>query len=465
MSQAAADGAIAHEAPAGLLLVPRLRSALFEITVHDPENAPRWTLRIVSTLFGLLLLWAMFARLDIVAVAEGRLMPQTYVKIVQPAESGIVREILVREGDAVQAGQVLLRLDPTENAADSTATERESAMQRLELRRIDAELAGAEMSRELGDDAALFMQMQAQQRAHRQAFLDALAQEKQVRERSIRELEAARETEHKLQTTLPSYERSAAAYEKLASEKLIGQLQAEEQRRTAIEQAQDLASQRATVQSLQAAVAQSEQRLAQLKSNYESDLHTARVAAVEKLTQLDQQSTKLQYRQSNLELRAPQAGTVKELATTTLGAVVQPGTVLLSLVPANEPLRAEVSVQNQDIGFVRAGQPVRLKLATYPFQRHGMLEGTVKTVIADASAPINSNPAAGSGAASTTGGPPMSFKAVIELKEQVLNTNGVRYPLAAGMQVAAEIVEGKRTVLQYLLSPVQRVTDEAGRER
>lgn len=272
------------------------------------------------------------------------------------------------------------------------------------------------------------------------------------------------ETEHKLRTTLPSYERSAAAYEKLASQKLIGQLQAEAQRRTAVEQAQDLAAQRATVRSLESAVAQSVRRVAQLKSGYESDLHGARLAALEKLTSLDQTSTKLRYRQSHLELRAPQAGTVKELATTTQGAVVQPGTVLVSLVPANEPLRAEVLIRNQDIGFVRAGQPVRLKLATYPFQRYGMLEGTVKTIIADASESSPARASAGSGV-SAADGPPASFKAVIELKEQALTTHGTRYPLAAGMQLAAEIAEGKRTVLEYLLSPVRQVTDEAGRER
>jgi len=444
-----------------LSFAPRLRTALFDITAHDPEVAPRWTLRIVCALFGLLLLWAMFARLDIVAVAEGRLVPQTYVKIVQPADAGIVREILVREGDSVKAGQVLLRLDPTENAADSKATDREAALQRLEVRRIDAELAGQAMSREAGDDGLLYLQMQAQQRAHRQAFLDSLAQERQVRERAVKALAAARETEHKLRSTLPSYERSAAAYEKLATEKLIGQLQAEEKRRAAVEQEQDLAAQQATVESLQAAVSESDQRLAQLRSAYESDLHTARIAAVERLTELEQQGTKLAYRQSHLELRAPQAGTVKELATTTVGTVVQPGTVLLSLVPVNEPLRAEVAVRNEDIGFVHAGQAVRLKLATYPFQRYGLLEGTVRTVIADATSVSSGNTTA----VTSGNSQPTTFKAVIDLKEQVLTSNAGRLPLAAGMQLGAEIVEGKRTVLEYLLSPIHRVVDEAGRER
>src|SRR3954451_5156499 len=95
----------------------RIRSALFDIASKDPEHAPRFMLWAIALLFALLLLWAILAKLDIVAVADGRLVPQTYVKVIQPTDAGIVREILVDEGDHVEQGQVLLRLDPTENSA------------------------------------------------------------------------------------------------------------------------------------------------------------------------------------------------------------------------------------------------------------------------------------------------------------------------------------------------------------
>lgn len=444
---------------------PRIRSPLFEIASRPPARAPRWTLGLICTLFGLLLAWAAFAELDIVAVAPGRLVPQTHVKIVQPAAAGIVREILVEEGDAVAEGEVLVRLDPTETAADRAAIERELAIQQLQLRRIDAELTGTVMDERSGEDPALFAQASAQQRANRQAHAYALTRQQAALERAERQLAAAREVVRKLELTQPSYRKSVEAYDKLEAKQVVGAIQAEEVRREAIENAQNLEAQRATVAGQAAAVQEATRELARLSSAHTGELQAQRIQIVSRIGQLEQERVKAAFQESNLELRAPQAGIVKELATTSLGAVVQPGTVLVSLVPQDEPLLAEVSIQNQDIGFVQPGQAVRLKLATYPFQRYGMLEGTVRTVQADAQqtnaqSVTTSDMKAGSGVAST-----MAFKATIALQQQALIADGVHLPLAAGMQLSAEIVEGRRTVLQYLLSPVQRVLSEAGVER
>ena len=134
----------------------------------------------------------------------------------------------------------------------------------------------------------------------------------------------------------------------------------------------------------------------------------------------------------------------------------EPGTVLPSLVPHDEPLLAEVEIENKDIGFV-AEAPVRLKLTAYPFPKYGMLEGTVRTISADASS--------GDGNASQEQQREPAFRALIELNQQVLEATEQQLPLSAGMQVSAEIVQGQRIVLEYLLSPVQRVVSEAGMER
>jgi hemolysin D len=138
-------------------------------------------------------------------VANGRLVPQTCVKIVQLAEAGIIREILVDEGDKVEQAQVLVRLDPTVNAVHTAATGRELPLEQLQLRRIESELAGTAMTRETTDAAELFAQVDAQRVSHRQEFLDSLAQENAARDRALNELVASRELLEKLEATLPSY--------------------------------------------------------------------------------------------------------------------------------------------------------------------------------------------------------------------------------------------------------------------
>jgi len=446
------------------LLTPRVRSALFELVTQDPSRSSRMTLHILMALFVTLLLWAAVARLDIVAVAEGRLVPQTYLKIVQPAEAGIVRELLVKEGQHVRKDEVLVRLDPTLASADRRSAASQLALKRLEMRRIDAQLSGHPLETEPGDDVALVAQVRLDGIARERAYLDQIAQEEATRARNESELVAARETLAKLERTLPSYEQTAQAYERLANEKLVGTLEAESKKREALEHAQDLKSQAAFVASLESSLHAQKSKLIQLTSAYRSTLQSERSQRLGEANQLAEEFHKQGFREGLLELRAPQEGIVKDLSTTTIGAVVQLGTVLLTLVPEHEPLRAEVYIRNEDVGFVREGQHVRIKVAAYPFTKYGLLEGTVHTLGADASR-IDDAANATHRETSDSGQSPSVFKAIIELQRQRLESSGLRLPIVAGMAVQAEIREGQRTIIEYLLSPVARVADEAGGER
>ena len=429
---------------------------LLAIQQSPPPKLPRVVFFVVATLFATLLAWSVLGRLDIVAVAEGRLVPESYTKIVQPAEAGLIKEVLVSEGQSVEQGQVLIRLDPTLAGADDLSLGSELASRRLALRRIDAELRGTRLLPRPGDDPGLLAQVQLQALTHRQAYLDALAQEHASRERALHDLRAAQETLAKLRSTSVLVQQSADAHRRLAAEGFYSPLSSNEKEREAIEQAQDLKAQVAGVQGLQSTLAAQDKKIAALSSNFRNQLQTERTEVMGQLAKLEQDSRKLKFKAGLLELRAPQAGTVKDIATTTVGAVVQPGMVLLTLVPRDEPLVAEVQIRNDDVGFVQVGQPVKLKIAAYPFQKHGLLEGRVKTVAADAQ----------SGDSVTHQGSPQGYKAVVALESQALLSEGVTpLRLESGMQVAAEVQQGRRTVLEYLLSPVQRVTQEAGRER
>jgi HlyD family secretion protein len=412
-------------------------------------------------LFGALLVWALIAKVDVVSVAPGKLVPETYVKIVQPSEAGIIREILVREGDTVAAGQALIRLDPTESAADSKANAQQLAQERLQVRRLEAELAARPLARKAGDDPTQFARVDAQYQDHRRSVDDALGEADAARERAAKELSAAREVLSKLEKTAPSLRSAAESYRKLASQNLVGRLEAEERDRLATEREQDLASQRATVQSLEASLSEAEHSMAQLRSRSRAELQTQLVEASARAAQLEQADVKLGFRGRNLELRAPQTGVVKDLATTTVGAVVQPGTVLLNLVPVGEVLRAEVSIRNEDIGFVRTGQTVRMKLATFPFQRYGVMEGIVLSVSPDSATTHDEQSPRGGTESETL----PHYKGIILLKAQSLRGGMGEFAIGAGMQLTAEIIEGERTVMQYLLSPLQKVRSEAGRER
>jgi HlyD family secretion protein len=260
---------------------------------------------------------------------------------------------------------------------------------------------------------------------------------------------------------LPSYRQEEAAWAKLGEKALAGQLQVVEKRRARIATEQDLKAQTRTVAGLRASIAQSEQRLAQITSHYEEQLHNERIEAQAARDKRHQELAKQAHKNALLELKAPARGIIKDLATHTLGAVVSPGTVLMTLVPAGEILQAEVMVKNEDVGFVHAGQMAKLKIAAYPFQKYGLIEGRVLRVSADANEPAQKETSATDKPSASN----RTYKAIVAFEAQAIERDGEHYTLTPGMQVVAEIHQGTRTIFEYLLSPVQGVFHEALRER
>lgn len=435
--------------------------AILQAQQRPPSPLPRLVLRSLLVLAGVMLVWAIFGRLDIVAVAQGKLVPESFVKIVQPSDPGIVREILVKEGETVAAGQVLMRMDARISEADRKIVENDLKLRGLQLRRIDAELSGAAIGKKPGDEPALFSEVEAQYRARRQAYLDSLESERAVLTKARADLKAAIEVEAKFKRTVPILRDQAESWDKLAREGFAGRLLALDRQRSHIEAEQDLRAQAYTIDSLKALIAQSEKRIAQIDSNYRQQLQNERLEASGQQLKLHQEWDKQQHRHSLLELKAPQAGVVKDLATHTTGTVVSPGTVLLTLVPHDEPLQAEVWVSNLDAGFVRPEQPVKIKLAAFPFQQYGMIDGVVQQVSIDATDSKDIN----GGRPNAAGEEPLQYRALVALKSAYIERGREKFRPSPGMQVNAEINLGSRSVLEYLLSPIQKVTHEAGRER
>ncbi|MFA6971703.1 MAG: HlyD family type I secretion periplasmic adaptor subunit [Gallionella sp.] len=439
---------------------------LLRIQTQPPTPFARAVMYGLLILFGLLIIWAVFGKLDVVASAEGKLLPQSYLKIVQPSEQGVIREILVNEGQRVKAGQVLMRMDTTLTDADGKEIKSDYLGKQITLRRIDAELSNKHFERLQEEEPELFNPVLNQYIANRKALETALAEEHALHDKAQSELSSAQAISSKLMQILPHYRAQDDAYRELVKDGYVSKLSATDKARERIENEQDLKSQEHNIAAARATLQQSSERIGKISADYRRQLQVERADISDKFDKIEQEITKQQYRRGLHELKAPQEGVVKDLATHTVGTVISPGSILMTLVPNDEILRAEVWVSNQDVGFIHIGEHVKLKLASYQFQKYGMIDGQVTNLSADAS--DNLQQGAGQSAAPSSkpgSGQPFTYRALIDLKAQELIADGVRYTLTPGMQVTAEIHLGTRTILEYLLSPVLGAFQEAGRER
>lgn len=431
--------------------------------------APRRLAIAVCALFVIALAWACLGQIDIVAVAPGRIVVSERTKTLQPLEASVVKRVLVKDGDTVQAGQVLVELDATNAAADQASVQEQLVSAVSEERRTTALLSALHGNRapaltpspaEAGegrgegrDQARTDTQRTsatAQLQAEWQDITARLAKLAAERARREAELATVRELITKLEATLPIAQQREADFRRLTEQGFVSSHAGQDRTRERIEQERDLATQRARLAEAQAALNETAQARAAYLAETQRSLSERQAQASLKREQLTQERSKTEQRSRLTQLSAPVAGTVQQVAVHTEGGVVTPAQVLMVIVPRDAEVTAEVVIDNKDIGFVNAGQAAAIKLETFPFTRYGTVAATVRSVTADAVSDEKKG---------------AIFPATLTLNQAGIDIDGKRIALSPGMNLTAEIKTGTRRVIEYLLSPVQRAMNESLGER
>jgi hemolysin D len=415
-----------------------------------PHPAPRRAAWVICALFVVALAWAWWGRIDIVAVAPGRIVVSDRTKTIQPLEASIVRRVHVKDGDEVEAGKVLVELDATVPSADGNALRAELAEVRSEEARTAALQAALREQHEPALGAAADARSRSQLAIEWNDISAKLGRFEVDQAHRRAEMNTVREMIAKLESTLPLAQQREADFRRLTEQGFISGHARQDRTRERIELERDLAMQRARLVEAQTALKGAERaRVAYVAETQRALVERNSLAAL-KARHLTQELSKAQMRSSLTQLAAPVAGTVQQVAVHTEGGVVTPAQVLMVIVPKDADVTAEVAVDNRDIGFVSPGDAATVKLETFPFTRYGTVPARVARVSADAV----HDEKRGS-----------FFLATLTLDRPTLEVEGRTVRLGPGMNLSAEIKTGQRRVIDFLLSPIVKAGRESLGER
>jgi hemolysin D len=440
--------------------------AALEIMETPPSPGLRILMLTLCSLFAIAVLWSVFGRVDVVAVASGKTLPAANVKVIQPIEIGAVRAIHVRNGQRVRKGQLLIELDPTMAGAEEAQASRGLLSAQIAEAR-NAALLGHLTGRVAGFNAPagtpaaiadtqnqLIRSAIAEYEAERAALVQSRA------ERAA-ELAAAAAEVAKLRQTLPLVEQQLSARRDLAEKGHFSKLRLLEYEQQRVEHLRNIDIQESSAAKSRAAIGNIDAQLARLRETFAKNAATELATAEDESSQRSEEVRKSERRRLYQQIRSPVDGVVQQLAVHTIGGVVQPAQALMVIVPEGSEVEVEAMILNKDIGFVREGQAVRVKLEAFPFTDYGLIDGRVETISRDAVQ--QDSVEGGEGKGSAAGG--LVYTARIRLSRSWIEAAGRRQPIGPGLAVQAEIKTGERRIIQYLLSPISQTIDEAGRER
>ena len=467
--------------------------AHLELTETPLSAAPKWIARLVILFALIALLWAIFGKLDIVAVAQGKTSLGGRSKTIQALETAVVERINVKDGQTVKKGDVLMELAGIGSDSDYNRSLEALRAAYLNKWRSETLLAAIEnghsprLSSSIDTDKQVNNTQDAKQAASAPQGLQAASETTSLKQQIIasipqsaiieaqtlvlnqyqawstkdQQLASVKEQRKAERTSTQAQINKLAAmtqiegqrvsdYRELVAQDYLAKHSLLEQESKYIQAKNDLASQQSTLQQIAQAIKQAEDERTLNTQTIKRDTLDVLRQANEQIGQLEPEAAKAEQRKQLLTLTAPVDGTVQQLAMHTIGGVVTAAQPIMVIVPSEDKLEIEAIVPNKDIGFVQAGQEVVVKIESFPYTRYGYLTGKVKTVSFDAV----ENKDLG-----------LVYTAIVSLDKDTLNIEGKPVRLDAGMNATAEIKTGKRSVISYLLSPLQTKVDESLRER
>lgn len=445
--------------------------AALEIVETPPSPIGRLGAYCLVGVFTLVIVWSWFGHVDIVAVSKGKIIPTGHTKIVQPFEIGVVRAILVHDGQAVRVGDILIELDPTMNQADLDHQRSDLMAAKIDIARLSAAVksesdpdarfvppAGASPEQARMGEQFLIGQMSQ----YRSKLASLAGDEAQKRA----ELESQKVSINKIQAVLPLMEERTQMRKTLFDHQTGTKLAYLENLQELLSSQKDLEVQTSRLKEAEASVVASKAKLEETRAEFHRGILSDLAEATRKANGLAQDVAKSEQRTKYQALTAPIDGTVQQLAIHSVGGVVTPAQALLTIVPADSKMEIEAMVDNQDIGFVHPGQDAEIKIDTFNFTRYGLRHGKVVTLSQDAiprdnaGKPDPSKPSAGDGGASEP-----AYAARVSLDQTQMQVDDKLLNLSPGMAVTVEIKTGTRRIIDYLLSPISRHRQESLRER
>lgn len=433
----------------------RERRLLSETSHIEEELVPTFVrpiLLIVSALLIFFLIWAAIAQMKEVARAPGEIIPNGSLKVVQHLDGGIVAQIPVEERTLVEPGQVVIRLDGAQARAELMQMQ-----SRLDALKLRAErLNSFAQERKADFDTVVdnlnplipgqqqILQTQLAARSSTMAILDHQIDQRKQRVQQLSQLLKVATEQLAITSELTEMRES------LASRRLINRTVLLETRRAKIAASGEVSRITEEIGIVKQELAEIQSRRADTINQLRRDAMTEYGGVRSEMAEVTEQVKQLQDKVYRLDIRSPIRGWVHDLRAKTIGQVIQPGAMIMQIVSDKIVVEAEVQINSRDIGFVKVGQPVNLRVTTFDYARFGIGKGFLKRI-----------------SASSVAGPDgrLHYKGLVELTNQYVGTVPADHPMQPGMTVEAEILTGEKTLLQYLTKPMIDVVSRSFYER